>query len=325
MAKRGTIELLRVESNALSGNPLGDPHVREVPVYVPPGGGRAPALYCLAGYAGGGRSWLNVVPWGENLAERMDRLIAGGAPPAYLVMPDCFTRLGGSQYVDSPAIGQYETHLVQELVPLIDRTFAPSGSRGLMGKSSGGYGALVLAMRHPALFHAVACHAGDMYFEWSYKPALPQLALAVARAGGVAAWIEGLLAKPRRSGEDFVNLSTLCACAAYLPDPRAPLGFRLPIDLDTGRLDEASWQKFCEHDPIVLAPRHAAALRSLRLLYLDAGLLDEYHLQLGARILARTLRELAIPFEHEEFPDGHRDTSYRFDVSLPKLARALTG
>src|SRR5690349_8057946 len=100
---RGTIEILRIESALLRDNPLGDPAAREIPVYVPPGaaGRPLPAIYCLAGYGGGGRSWLNVVPFGENLAERMDRLLAGGAPPALLVMPDCRTRLGGSQYVSS--------------------------------------------------------------------------------------------------------------------------------------------------------------------------------------------------------------------------------
>jgi len=326
--QRGTIEILRVESSALRKNPLHDPDVREVPVYVPSAAGRSgarlPTIYCLAGYTGGGRSWLNFVPFGENLPERMDRLIAEGAPPALLVMPDCFTRLGGSQYVNSPAIGNYESHLVSELLPLVDRTFVPADMRGLLGKSSGGYGALVLAMRHPALFHAVACHAGDMYFEWSYKPALPKLALAMARTGGLAAWLDSVLAKPKKSGDDLYNLSTLCACAAYLPDASWPLGIRVPFDLETGELDETAWRRFCAHDPIELASHHAAALRSLKLLFFDAGASDEYHLQLGARVLAKRLRELHVPFEHEEFPDSHRDTAYRYDVSLPKLGRALT-
>ena len=326
---RGTIEILRVESAALRENPLGDPHVREVPVYLPPGAGsasaRLPVVYCLAGYTGGGASWLNVVPWGENLAQRMDRLIAAGAPPVILVMPDCFTRLGGSQYVNSSATGAYEDHLVGEIVPLVDRRFATSGARGLLGKSSGGYGALVLGMRHPDVFSALACHAGDCYFEWSYKPALPQLAAALVRAGGLEAWLAEVFARRRKSGEDIGNLSTLCACAAYLPDPARPLGVGLPFDLATGELDAAAWERFLAHDPVRLVERHADALRALRLVFFDAGRRDEHHLQLGARVLAQRLRALGVPFEHEEFDDGHRDTAYRYDVSLPKLARALTG
>src|SRR5205823_163006 len=100
-----------------------------------------------------------------------------------------------------------------------DRTFGRTfgaGPRALLGKSSGGYGALALAMRHPGLFTAVACHAGDLYFEWSYKPMLPKLALALGRAASPEAWLSDTLAKPKRNGDDIVNMSTLCACAAYL-------------------------------------------------------------------------------------------------------------
>jgi enterochelin esterase family protein len=323
--RRGTVEILRVDSQALAGNPLGDPSAREVPVWLPPGRGSEPlpVIYCLAGYPSGGRTWLNVVPWGESLPERLDRLADTGAPPAIVVMPDCFTRLGGSQYVNSAAVGAYEDHLTQELVPLVDQRFGGCGRRGLVGKSSGGYGALVLAMRHPSLFQAVACHAGDLYFEWSYKPALPKLCLAVARAGGVEAWLTQVLARPRKSGEDIGNLSTLCACAAYLPDASQPLGFRLPFDPATGELDADAWQRFLAHDPVELAARHAEALRGLRLLFLDAGSRDEYHLQLGARVLCARLAKLGIGVHYEEFDDGHRDTAYRYDASLPRVMAAL--
>src|SRR5215471_21236010 len=132
---RGKVEILRVESEALRGNRLGDPHVREVPVYVPPGAGRFPVIFCLSGYTSGGQSWLNWTAWGENLVQRFERLMDGGARPAILVMPDCFTRLGGSQYVNSGAIGRYEDHVL-ELSREVDARFPASGVRGLMGKSS---------------------------------------------------------------------------------------------------------------------------------------------------------------------------------------------
>ena len=314
---RGKVELLRVDSEALRGNRLGDPHVREVPVYVPPGGGRFPVIFCLAGYTGGGRSWLNWSAWGETLVERFERLLDGGARPAILVMPDCFTRLGGSQYVNSPAIGRYEDHVL-ELVREVDARFPSSGVRGVMGKSSGGYGALVLAMRHPQIFSAAASHAGDMYFEWCYKGELPALALAVMRAGGVEQFLAATLAKHRK---DVPNLSTLCACAAYLGDES---GIRVPFDPQTGELDERLWREFCTHDPVELVTQHAEALRSLRLLFIDAGLRDEHYLQLGARVLAKRLRALGVPCTHEEFDDGHRDTAYRYDVSLPLLSGVLS-
>jgi enterochelin esterase family protein len=62
---------------------------------------------------------------------------------------------------------------------------------------------------------------------------------------------------------------------------------------------------------------------SKTLVYLDAGTRDEHALDLGARILAARLAALGVTFRHEEFDDGHRGTSYRYDVSLPLLATAL--
>jgi len=40
-------------------------------------------------------------------------------------------------------------------------------------------------------------------------------------------------------------------------------------------------------------------------------------------VLASRLTALRVPFEHEEFDDGHRSINYRYDVSLPKMAAAL--
>src|SRR3954453_5331027 len=163
-----------VESHALDGNPLGDPAARRLAVWLPPSYAgdstrRYPVIYWLAGFTGTGEMMFQGNPWQPGLGERLDRLVAAGAMGEVIVVaPDCFTRLGGSQYIDSPATGAYETHLTTELIPEIDRRFrtpAERAGRGVGGKSSGGFGALVLAMRPPSLFAAAASHAGDVYFE----------------------------------------------------------------------------------------------------------------------------------------------------------------
>jgi len=148
MYKSGTIVIETIESKVLRDNPLGDPYVRRVPVYLPPGYGESdvayPVVFVLTGFTGRGTMLLNDSAWDDNLAQRMDRLIAEGqVQPMILVMPDCFTALGGSQYLNSSAVGRYEDHVVQELVPFIDeryRSLAPDGYRAVMGKSSGGDG-----------------------------------------------------------------------------------------------------------------------------------------------------------------------------------------
>jgi len=328
----GRVVLERFESTVLRDNPAGDPRVRTVPVWLPPSydgapGRRYPVIFVLAGFTGRGRGLLNDNPWSPPLDERMNALVAAGCGEAILVMPDCFTRFGGSQYLDSSATGRYETHVVGELVPWVDarfRTKAGREHRGVVGKSSGGYGALTLAMKHPDLFSAVACHSGDMYFDYCYRGDVPGFCTQVQRAGGVAAWLERFEGKRQRNGDDMATLNVLGMAAAYSPNPATPpFGIDLPCDLETGTFREDVWGRWLEHDPLVMLDRHDDALRALRLLFLDCGTKDEFHLHHGARLLARRLGERGIAHEHEEYDDGHMNVSYRYDVSLPKVARAL--
>ena len=106
----------------------------------------------------------------------MDTLIAGGMPEMILVFPDCFTQYGGSQYLDSPAVGKYRI-IFNRGIDSIHRSKIQNDpkkiGRGVMGKSSGGYGAITLSMKCPNLFSAVACHSGDMYFEYAICPEFP--------------------------------------------------------------------------------------------------------------------------------------------------------
>lgn len=103
---KGTIRVLKHESKALEGNPLGDPHVRNLPVYLPPGyetnnAGSYPSVYLLSGFTGRGSMMLNESSFEPNIAERLDILIGSGEiRPMIAVLPDCFTRYGGSQYIN---------------------------------------------------------------------------------------------------------------------------------------------------------------------------------------------------------------------------------
>jgi len=171
--QRGRVVVEEFDSRVLHGNAAGDPHVRRVPVWLPPSydadpARRYPVVFVLTGFMGRGRTLLNDSPWSPSLPDRMDALVANGCQELILVMPDCFTRYGGSQYLNSTATGRYQDHVVGELVPWADATFRTLGARehrGVMGKSSGGYGALVFGMRHAATFGAIACHSGDIEFE----------------------------------------------------------------------------------------------------------------------------------------------------------------
>lgn len=332
--KAGRVEMVRVESRVLEGNAAGDPHVRTVPVYLPPSyderpDRRFPSAYVLTGFTGRGRMLLNDNLWNAPLDARMDALVAAGCGEMILVMPDCATRYGGSQYLDSTATGPYETHLVTELMPLVDaryRTLADRDHRAILGKSSGGYGAMVLGMRHPDRFGAIACHSGDMCFEYCYLGDVPKFCARVQNAGGLGAWFEGFEAARQKKHEDMVALNILGMAAAYSPNPAtAPFGIDLPCDLETGAFRPDVWERWLALDPIRMLDRHADALRSMKLLYLDCGIRDEWNLHLGMRLFGRRLDGLGIRHEREEFDDGHMNVQYRYDVSLPRIAAAIGG
>jgi S-formylglutathione hydrolase FrmB len=115
----------------------------------------------------------------------------------------------------------------------------------------------------------------------------------------------------------------LCMAATYDPDPRAPLGFRVPFNLESGELIAERWRRWLAHDPVNLVARHAASLKSLKGIYIDCGWRDQYHIHYGTRILSQRLAAAGIRHRYEEFDDNHSDIDYRMDVSLPFLYRAL--
>jgi S-formylglutathione hydrolase FrmB len=319
-------------SRVLADNPLNDPVTRQLPVILPPdyetSAKRYPVLYALTGYTGSGPMLLNYSGWTPNLQQRIDRLMSEGKlPPAIYVLPDCFTRYGGSQYVNSTAIGRYEDYLIDEIIPHVDavyRTIASPAGRGIFGKSSGGYGAIRLGMLRPDVFGALACHSGDMAFELCYQFDFPKFIKAIEKAGGLERWWADFESKVKKEHSDIEALDVLAMAAAYSPNPAAtlfPIDF--PFDLHTCELKPDVWARWLEFDPVRLVDRFADNLKRLRLLFIDCGTRDEFNLQYGARILVRKLKALGVPHDYQEFDDGHMEIQYRYDVSLPKLAKAL--
>jgi S-formylglutathione hydrolase FrmB len=327
----GRVVRLPLTSEILLGNRLGDPHVRELPVYLPPGydegDRRYPSAYYLAGFLGAGQSQLNWKAFGETLPQRLDRLLAQGRiEPMIVVFPDCFTRLGGSQYIDSAVCGDYAQHLVQEVVPLVDATFrtAPHRDhRAVLGKSSGGFGAIVHAMLHPRTWGAFACHSGDSYFEFCFLADLPRSVAEIGRHGSVASFLDAFGRKAKHSPAETHALMHLAMAACFDPLPEHPDGFVLPVDLHTGALLPQRWERWLTWDPVRMIPRHAEALRSMRAAYIDCGSRDQYHLQFGARQMRDGLLALGMKPTYDEFADNHSSIDYRMDVSLPVLSKAI--
>jgi len=334
----GRIDEHVIESTLLAGNPLGDPASRPLWVYVPPGyddepDRRYPTVYVLQGYTGHVAMWRNRTPYRQPFPETADAAVArGDCPPVVVVYVDAWTAYGGSQFVDSPGTGRYHSYLCDEVVAFVDaryRTLAHRDHRGVAGKSSGGFGAMVTPMLRPDVFGALATHAGDALYEYCYIPSFGPAARHLRRYDGdVMRWWADFTAPGRvpfakEADHDLLMLLGVSACFSAAQDATP----ELPFHVGSGRLRDEVWDRWLAWDPVRMAPVHADALRSLRAVWIDAGTRDDYFLDLGAEAFRLELSAAGVSDDvvrFELFDATHAAIDYRYPLSLTYLARALT-
>ncbi len=329
---KGRVEWHRFTSRALERNPWGDPVERELPVYLPPSGKTEgkPLLVLLTGYTGAG--WMHFQRpryLSDSHIGRLDRLIRSGtAAEAVLVAPDGMTSLGGSQYLNSTATGRYDDYVTREIVPWVRERYA-TGPVGVLGTSSGGFGAISLSLRHPDVFRAAASDSGDMYFEYGYLPEVPLAWRAIREAGGPEALLKKLFSGPvdgfGPNSPHARGLEFMAYASCYSPVEDRPGSFELPFDLETGAIRPEIWRRWLSFDPVrmIQTPRYLRALRQLRYVYVDGGREDEWNLEIGARIFAAVARAQDVKVDFQEFSGGHFDVGPRYEAMFPRLIRAL--
>ena len=359
----GTLVVLEHTSQILKGNPLGDPHVRKLAVWLPPqydGGARqAPLpgalrpgrLHRLGPRARrtGSRSATTCpsARRGSSTSRRWGRRSS--------CFPDCFTALGGNQYVNSSAIGDYADYLTREIIPFVDREFRTLASRehrGCFGKSSGGYGAIIHGMKYAKYWGAIADHSGDAYFDFVYWHDWPNTLneLAKYRAPKRKPGAYDARREARRKGlaEGLDDGRIKRFLDARVEEGEARRGRRplhheplhggdlRPRPEGAARLSPAVQPRDRRADRRALA---AAGARTTRSTWSRS---TAANLQVAARHLhrLRLARPVPHPLRHahpvasasprpasrtryEEFDDDHSDIDYRMDVSLPFLYGAL--
>jgi enterochelin esterase-like enzyme len=324
---------LTVESELLRDNPLGDSAVRGMYVYLPPGytsdaDVRYPSIYLLQGFGGHVEEWLLSNDGGQTLIERVDELIVSGqCRPTLLAFVDAWTSRGGSQFLNSTSTGRYFDYVCDEVIPFVDANYATAPARehrGVSGKSSGGFGALILSMLRADLFGALASHAGDVLFDCCYQPLFPMAArLLRDQFGGSWERFERRIDEPDFSWREcpalFAAYGTACA---YTPDPERPGRALIPFDAAGRPVDEV-WERWLDWDPLRLARRHAQTLASMRWIYLDAGLHDQFYLDLGAQALSDELSTLGVEHSLELFDGDHDGVDPRMPLAITQLAAAL--
>ena len=325
------------ESEALIGNPLGDPHRRPVYVYTPPAyeaepDRRFPTVYVIQGLTGQVDMWRNRKAFRANTPELVDDQFATeGQAPAIVVYVDCWTSLGGSQYLDSPGTGRYQTYLCDEVIPWVDatwRTLPEAAHRAVAGKSSGGYGAMILPMHRPDRFGALATHAGDALFEACYGPDMAKAARVLRDhydGSFERFWTEFRQQTGPIRSRDFEPVNMWCMAACYSTDPDGTV--RLPFDPATGRLVPEIWERWLEKDPVRMVAGHADALRGLRGIWIDSGKSDEFYLDLAAEAFRRELDAIGVtePTVHFELVEGtHADLEHLYAPAIGWLAERIS-
>jgi S-formylglutathione hydrolase FrmB len=322
-------------SGLLRGNALRDPHERPLLVYVPPGydaepDRRYPSVYVIQGYTGQVVMWRNRTAFRQPFTETADAVFAAGqAPPAVVVYVDAWTAYGGSQFVDSPGTGKYHSYLCDEVIPWVDghyRTITDRSSRAIMGKSSGGFGAMITPMLRPDLFGALATHAGDALYELCYVPEFGSVVRHLRRYNGnIFAWWSDFRSRVAfTKPEDMPLVSVLGVAACFSADEDGTP--QLPFNPVTGVLRPGIWQKWLDWDPVRMVPRYAEAIRSLHSVWIDAGDADDFHLDIGAAAFRAALGDAGVGddvIRYEIFPGTHAAIDYRYPMALAWLCRRM--
>lgn len=164
----GTVDTLAVASRALG-------RTMNVALYLPPGGARHPILYLFHGFGGNGAAFFDA---GLAINRAADRLIAAGTiAPLVIAAPDYDNGFGvnttpaqGTQSAGG-TIGLYEDYLMTEMLPAVEARLGVTATRAdrrVGGVSMGGFAALHLALRHPAMFSRVGAHSAAL---WDYSSA----------------------------------------------------------------------------------------------------------------------------------------------------------
>jgi S-formylglutathione hydrolase len=305
-AAAGRVVESAVPSAALKNNLLGDPAESRAAVYLPASydtspARRYPTLYFLHGYYGTEKLYARRIP------PLMDDLIRRGlVNEMIVVIPSGRNAYFGSFYTNSPVTGGWEDFISKELVAWVDaqyRTLPRPESRGISGHSMGGYGSIMLAMKHPDVFSAL----------YALSPCC--VGLEADLSSDNPAWHKALAIKSRselqsspKSLDDFFPTVFVALSAAFSPNAsNAPLHVDLPYAERNNRLEPngEAYRKWRSKMPLYLVEEYRTNLEKLRGIYLDYGSLEEFsHIRLATQAFSRELASRGIGHTFEVYAGG---------------------
>jgi S-formylglutathione hydrolase FrmB len=299
------LEVIRLESHMLRGNPLHDPAVRSIAIFLPShavAGAPLAAIYYLPGYGGSPDDFISR----SNLWLDITQSLAEEVTPLALVVVDGRTRWGCGQYLNSAAQGNYEDYICDEIVSAVEAKYPPvtKGVRRIIaGHSSGGFGALRLGSSRQTLFDAVIALSPDSDFPVSHLRLVQIAAVSNAPLAEIEQMESGALPPPKDGDLMYaVGLS-----AAY-----AARGLSGPGQFDWlydrgGKFRDEIWQRWLDNDPLTIVQRNPHAFASGQAVYLEGAAHDEYLANIGARAIFEVMRARPARCTFYEPPGHHGD------------------
>jgi S-formylglutathione hydrolase FrmB len=324
---------LKVQAPSLKGNLLGDPTEQPVYVYLPPGyegsTRRYPTLYLLHGFTSNSSVWINGQYQGMRLQTLMDHAIKNGTVREMIVVAaNGSNAYKGSFYTNSVVTGNWEDFIVRDLVNYVDanyRTSRRAESRGIAGHSMGGYGSVMLGMKHPEIFSAV----------YALSPCCLAMEADMGEANSAWPGVLQLTSKDQlnetpRTLAQFYYSAMIGLSAAFSPNPnRAPFFVDFPFEPKSGicnppaqgklltdapcvQRNERVYAKWRSNLPVYIAKANKENLKKLRGIFLDYGEKEEFeHIRIGVRLLSNTFSELNIPHQFEVYANGDHGSLIR--------------
>ncbi len=302
------LDVLEVRSTKLKNNPVGDPSTRRVAVLVPDGSKNDAPLPLVIYLPGWGGSSEDVIAQGGGwLARTVDKMADAGLALRVAVV-DGRSHFGGSQYLNSGATGEYADYVADEIAPAVEARYALAKEaafpRIIAGHSSGGYGALMLAISRHAQFAAVVALSPDSDFEVTHKPIVSQPSVrAITPAEIERVMTSG--AKARLPGDGLAHM-VMGLCANYAPVAGKPGRFEWLYD-ERGKFQQQAWQRWLDVDPLHVVRKRADAFAPTQRVYLDGAEHDEFGANIGARKIWEVLRDRKSAVTFYESPGHHND------------------
>jgi S-formylglutathione hydrolase FrmB len=265
-----TVQHIQIHGASLVGNLEGEAVNRDVIVFLPPSyfkdpHRRYPVVYALHGYSIGAEQWTHEI----HVPQTIEGAFALGSRQMIVVLPDSKTVYGGSMYSRSMTTGDFEQFVAHDVVSYIDahyRTLPDRRSRGLVGHSMGGYGALRIGMKYPGVFGSLYVMSPCCLSVHQPDPSSPQ-EKAFLHA------VAGMKSPSDAAAFPFFWRAQLAMAAAWSPDPKnPPLYLDLPVKNGVVQQDIlAKWQA---NSPLAFIDQYIDNLRQYHAIAMDVGDMD---------------------------------------------------